>query len=136
MKALDTIGLAFVLSVATQAAIWASDLDIVSIAGHEPTEKETAQIAHTIGAFLKSAEGDPARTISDLSTYRLQLQVESAGEGRRVVLVNGVCRDHWEHVLNWVERFVVVLDGGKCFFIVKFESETGRFFDLWVNGDA
>jgi hypothetical protein len=53
-------------------------------------------------------------------------------EGRRVVFVNAMCRapDVWK------QNKVLVLDGGDCFFQVKYDPERGIFYDLQVNGEA
>jgi hypothetical protein len=37
---------------------------------------------------------------------------------------------------NWKENFIFVADGGACYFQFKFDTSTGEFFDLIVNGEA
>ncbi len=52
--------------------------------------------------------------------------------GKRVIVVNAFCANFD----NWKTQRVFVLDGGDCFFNVKYDMETGTFFDLSVNGEG
>lgn len=54
-------------------------------------------------------------------------------EGNKVVYANYFCD---ETGLDWKKEFVMVLDGGACYFQFKFDPNTGEFFGLQVNGEA
>ena len=54
---------------------------------------------------------------------------------RQVLYANFFCTlNHVEDY--WQTGFVMVMDGGNCFFQVKFDVETQEYFDLMVNGMA
>lgn len=56
--------------------------------------------------------------------------------GNRVILVNCFCRSE-EKILNkWRDELVLVADGGNCFFHLKVNIDTGRYYGLMVNGYA
>jgi hypothetical protein len=55
-------------------------------------------------------------------------------EGRKVIYASYLCK-HGNDT-EWKERFIFVADGGACYFKFKFDTSTGKFFDLLVNGEA
>ena len=54
-------------------------------------------------------------------------------EGRHVIYANYFCKDNNQ---DWENQFVMVQDGGSCFFQLKFEVGTSRYYDLHINGEA
>ena len=54
-------------------------------------------------------------------------------KGRSIVYANFFCNGLGT---DWQRRPVDVDDGGDCYFQVRYDPHTGRFFDLSVNGDA
>lgn len=69
--------------------------------------------------------------VERLTQYKLQYWGESE-HGKRVVRVNAFCAP----LEGWKTRRVLVMDGGDCFFNVKYGVDAGTFFDLSVNGEA
>jgi hypothetical protein len=55
-------------------------------------------------------------------------------EGRKVIYASYLCKNGED--TNWKENFIFVADGGACYFKFKFDTSTGEFFDLLVNGEA
>jgi hypothetical protein len=55
-------------------------------------------------------------------------------EGRKIIYASYLCRIGED--TNWKEQFIFVADGGACYFQFKFNTSTGEFFDLLVNGEA
>ncbi len=55
-------------------------------------------------------------------------------EGRKVIYASYLCKNGEDS--GWKENFIFVADGGACYFQFKFDTSTGRFFDLLVNGEA
>lgn len=53
-------------------------------------------------------------------------------DGRKILYGNFFCSDE----PDWKENFVLVMDGGACYFQFKFDPNTGEFFQLQVNGEA
>ena len=54
-------------------------------------------------------------------------------EGRHVIYANYFCEDS---VQDWENQFVMVQDGGSCFFQLRFEVGASRYYDLHINGEA
>lgn len=57
----------------------------------------------------------------------------AALEGRKLLYANFFCHGVG---MDWEKDFVIVMDGGACFFQFKYDSESGEYFDLRVNGEA
>lgn len=97
-------------------------------------EVETAEIA--LRKYLE-ASGDPAVSAIGLKldTYRRQYVGDSHG-GDRSILVNAFCVDYLRFNAKWETRFVVVLDGGDCFFRARLDLRTSTINMFEVNGSA
>lgn len=54
-------------------------------------------------------------------------------DGRKFIYANFFCDDAAK---DWRKDFVLVMDGGSCFFQFKYDPRKGEFFDLRVNGSA
>ena len=67
-----------------------------------------------------------------LPTYKRQYWgvVEN---GRRLISANFFCESSR---YDWMEREVIVIDGGDCYFRLWYDVETGAFSNLMVNGSA
>lgn len=55
-------------------------------------------------------------------------------EGKNVIYASYLCQDG--ATTEWKEQFIFVADGGACYFKFKFDTSTGEFYDLLVNGEA
>jgi hypothetical protein len=55
-------------------------------------------------------------------------------EGRKVIYASYLCQNGAD--TEWQEQFIFVADGGACYFHFKFDTSTGEFYDLLVNGEA
>jgi hypothetical protein len=55
-------------------------------------------------------------------------------DGKKIIYANYLCKNKVE--TEWKEQFIFTADGGACYFNFKFNSSTGIFFDLQVNGEA
>lgn len=53
-------------------------------------------------------------------------------DDRKVIYANFFCNTSQD----WKQEFVMVLDGGACYFQFKFDVQTDRYFDLQVNEEA
>ena len=52
-----------------------------------------------------------------------------------LVEVRGICvRIPKQHDIY--KDFLLVFDGGNCFFSVKFDIEKSMFYELWINGET
>ena len=72
------------------------------------------------------------RGLPEWSRYFFQYQGQSI-DGRRLVFTNAFCIEPPENV---EERFLLVLDGGACFFSVQYDPQQQVFLELSFHGDA
>lgn len=54
-------------------------------------------------------------------------------DGQQVIAVNFFC-DPLNH--DWQREFVFVMDGGACFFELKYNVKTAEFYDLSIHGES
>ncbi|MBC7495268.1 MAG: hypothetical protein H7221_09695 [Flavobacterium sp.] len=66
--------------------------------------------------------------------YRKQLIVVINKKGEKEVWVNCLCHN-WDNS-KWKTEIIVVDDGGNCYFNLKINLTTKRFYNLSVNGFA
>lgn len=52
--------------------------------------------------------------------------------GKQIIYGNFFC----EEDDNWRKEFVMVIDGGDCYFQVEYDVESGKFIYLAVNGES
>lgn len=71
-----------------------------------------------------------------LEDYNRQFAGAVIEGGNRVILVNCFCRSQEKTLDKWREQLVLVADGGNCFFHLKVNLDTGRYYGLMVNGQA
>jgi hypothetical protein len=100
-----------------------------------PTDADVARLEAALPDFLRTAEDpwlmpDPPIWERAPEYKRQYLGIIEAGE--QVIYANFFCSDHE----NWQEQVVFVLDGGDCYFQVKYNPQTDEFYDLSVNGQA
>jgi len=68
-----------------------------------------------------------------LSRYKRQYIAVVNSRGEKVVWINCFCNTYDN---NWKENLIFVKDGGNCFFNLKVNLKTGKYYDLIVNGEA
>ena len=73
--------------------------------------------------------------IIDLSKekYKKQFVAVINNKGEKEVWINCFC-DDWDK--KWKTHILIVDDGGKCYFNLKINLTTKKYFDLQVNGEA
>jgi hypothetical protein len=54
-------------------------------------------------------------------------------DGKRIVYANYFCDSAQK---DWTEEFILVMDGGDCFFQFQYDVDTAEYFNLQVNGSA
>lgn len=57
-------------------------------------------------------------------------------KGRRLIFINGVCKEFWPNVKKGDKELVMVDDGGACFFSLKYDPQLDLFVDFMINGEA
>ena len=66
--------------------------------------------------------------------YRKQIIAVTNKKGEKEVWVNFFCQT-WDNN-NWKTEILLVKDGGNCYFNLKLNLVTKKFYDLGVNGEA
>lgn len=54
--------------------------------------------------------------------------------GKKIIYASFLCQGGAN--TEWKEHFILVADGGACYFQFKYEPSTGGYYDLSVNGEA
>lgn len=97
-----------------------------------PPEEMLAQIQSELPSFVKLQATKLKKALPEWSSYTFQYQGQTQ-DGRRFVFISGFCIEPPDYV---EERFLLVLDGGTCFFNVKYDPEKREFFELGFHGEA
>lgn len=101
-----------------------------------PTEADVAALEAGLPAFLES-EIPPdhynRRILERLDLYKRQYFGLTLEAGQPLIYANFFCVDEFDY---WLESYVLVLDGGECFFQVVYDPATESFSRLRVNGMA
>ena len=69
----------------------------------------------------------------DLRRYKRQYYATTNEKGEKEIWVNCFC-DTWDK--NWKEDLIFVFDGGNCYFNLKINLKTKKYYNVMVNGDA
>ena len=93
--------------------------------------------AAALGKRYDRSSGQPAswgdQYVIRLADYKRQLVPFVNSRGEKEVYVNCCCDDTTSY---WRKRLVDVLDGGSCYFQVRVNLTSQRYFDLSVNGNG
>ena len=76
---------------------------------------------------------DKNHFIIDLSRYKRQYYATTNENGEKEVWINCFCN---VLVGDWRKELIIVHDGGNCFFNLKVNLDTEKFYDVMVNGHA
>jgi hypothetical protein len=101
-----------------------------------PTTKDVFALEKQLGVYLQQKQdlfhGSTKPIKERLPEYKRQYWGVFENE-KKVIFVNCFCRTS---IMDWQNTKVFTLDGGDCYFKIKFDLETGTFFDLTINGEA
>lgn len=82
-------------------------------------------------ALAEHLEANPDLGVDALETYARQYV--GIGDGENVISVNALCA---VDDLDWEDQFIVVADGGSCFWQATVDLPTGEVPSFTVNGEA
>jgi len=88
-----------------------------------------ATIEHQVRDIAKRA----GKELRPWAEYSFQLQGQEQ-DGRKYVYINALCNRQDESIID--SLIIVVLDGGNCFFNVKYDPIHKVYYDLFINGEA
>ena len=98
-----------------------------------PGSEEIALLEGKLEPYLESATAPAAKVIATrLGSYKRQYVGYTDG-GKRWIFVNGFCEETWKESGTWHDRLVFVMDGGLCFFTVRYDEYRSRFEYLLIN---
>lgn len=97
----------------------------------QPDPAVTSRMQNDLQPAVARLAGAEFSTFRQWREYKFQFQGQGA-DADRFVFVSALCDDH--DALDLMERFMVVFDGGSCYFQVKYDPKRQRFYDLIING--
>jgi hypothetical protein len=100
-----------------------------------PTQADVIALETGLNNYLKSVASlfpQEPPTKERLSEYHRQY-LGIIEDGKQVIYANFFCEDANQ---DWKNQYVIVQDGGSCYFQLKFEVGASRYYDLHINGEA
>lgn len=98
-----------------------------------PSQEDVLAFEKALPPYLREAvPQDYHGPLRGLSTYKRQY-VGLLLKDQPVIFANFFCDTH---DINWQQRWVQVMDGGSCYFEIKYDVQAGTFSDLLINGEA
>jgi hypothetical protein len=101
-----------------------------------PSPEQIALLESQLKPYLGRVTQPKAKVIAArLGSYSRQYFGYSDG-GKRWIFVNGFCEGPWKKEDTWRDKVVLVIDGGSCFFKVRYDPSRSQFEQLQINGEA
>lgn len=98
-----------------------------------PTESDIDVAERALPTFLKQSRDPRAREVlKQLDSYKRQYRGVIL-RGRKQIFIRFFCETSSD---SWMKEETVVMDGGSCFFSLRFSPTTKAFSELWINGEA
>jgi len=98
-----------------------------------PTSEEIALLEGKLKPYLGGATAPAAKVIAiRLGSYKRQYVGYTAG-GKRWIFVNGFCEEIWKEPDAWHDGLELVMDGGLCYFTVRYDVSRSRFKYLQIS---
>ena len=97
-----------------------------------PAPEQLTEIRSNLELFVKQQALKQNKKLPIWSSYTFQYQGQVVDK-QEVVLINAFCIEPPEYSKH---QFVLVFDGGPCFFQVKYDPNKKKFFQLMFNGEA
>jgi hypothetical protein len=103
------------------------------------TQEDIAQIEiifqQSVTEHDSSLKGDAKKHFSiwDQTLYKRQYVCYLNKQGEKIVYVDCFCSSM---DVDWHKQMMIVDDGGRCFFNLKINLSTKKYFDFMVNGYA
>ena len=130
LKALIWIALCVAVITTTGAAErW------IKVAGGrwDPSSTILTDLKAQIESYVKSQAKAQGRELKRWQDYTFQYQGQEE-KGRKYIFINALCASTDRQTLD--KQIIVILDGGSCFFNLKYDPDQKVFFDLFINGEA
>jgi len=95
-----------------------------------PDQVAVSQLRSTLQPYVAAQAAQQHRQLQPWSSYSFQYQGRGSAGGK-FIFINAFCSPPDAYS---AKRFVRVLDGGTCYFEVKYNPKTKTFYDLGFNG--
>jgi hypothetical protein len=99
----------------------------------DPSSTMLTDLKAQIESYVKSQAKAQGRELKRWQDYTFQYQAREE-KGRKYIFINALCASTDRHTLD--KQIIVILDGGSCFFNLKYDPGQKVFFDLIINGEA
>jgi len=99
----------------------------------DPGTKMLTDLSTQIESYVKSQAKTQGRELKRWQDYTFQFQGREE-KGRKYIFINALCAPTDQQRLD--KEIIVILDGGSCFFNLKYDPLRKAFFDLFINGEA
>ncbi len=99
----------------------------------DPGSEMLDQIKAKIKAYVRARAKAQGRELKNWSAYAFQYQGQEEN-GRKYIFINAFCVIMKHQSPD--KEIIVVMDGGSCFFNLKYNPLSKEFFDLFINGEA
>jgi hypothetical protein len=93
--------------------------------GWTPTEAQLQEAEDAVPAV-----GDDGVREPEMDGYRQYVGIIDDGE--RKIVINSMC----DEIDDWENKFIMIADGGSCFWNALYNVDTGEMEYLIVNGEA
>jgi hypothetical protein len=97
-----------------------------------PSPSQVGVARQSIEAFVKNEAAKQHLTLVDWAHYTFQYQGHTL-RGRKIIYVNAFCEEPPAYA---TKEFVVIMDGGTCFFQAFYDLRTRRFVGIAFNGEG
>ncbi len=99
----------------------------------DPSPAMLTDLKAQIESYVMSQGKAQGRKLKRWRDYTFQYQGQEE-KGLKFIFINALCRLSDQQTLD--KQIIVILDGGSCFFNLKYDPFRKVFFDLSINGDA
>ncbi len=121
------------LCLALGTGALASDKWIRVHGAWDPGPEILDQFKSKIETYVSAQAKAQGRELKNWSAYTFQYQGQEEN-GRKYIFINAFCVHMKHHSPD--KEIIVVMDGGSCFFNLKYNPLNKEFFDLFINGEA
>ena len=105
----------------------------VSGGSWDPSPTMLTDLKAQIESYVKSQAKAQGKELKRWQDYTFQYQARKE-KGRKYIFINALCASTDQQRLD--KQIIVILDGGGCFFNLKYDPGQKVFFDLFINGEA
>ncbi len=134
MKTINLIISTLALCITLSSTAIAQEKWILVEGGNWTPEKELiSSIESKIKNYIINESNKQENPISNLENYWFQYQ-GSKENGNQYVFINAFCE--YPEDINLRKNMYMVLDGGNCYFTIKYHKDKKVFYQLFINGEA